>query len=73
MQKRSEKKACAELSPIIEGGVVDSGAMDTNIQQIIQDSLKNAIPGIMREIQKQLEVSITDIVKKSILSIQKEN
>ena len=73
MQTRSGKRACAELSPISEGGAVDAGALDTNIQQIIQESLKNAIPGIMREIQKQLEASITDIVVKSIESFRKEN
>ena len=47
--------------------------MDTNIQQTIQESLKSAIPGIMREVQKQLEASITDIVLKSIESFRKEN
>ena len=73
MQTRSGKRACAELSPISEGGSVDAGALDTNIQQIIQESLKNAIPGIMREIQKQLEASITDIVAKSIETFRKEN
>ena len=73
MQTRSGKRACSELSPISEGGVVDSGAMDTNVQQIIQESLRNAIPGIMRDTQKQLEASITDIVAKSIESFRKEN
>ena len=72
-KREAEKGACSELSPISEGGVVDSGAMDTNIQQIIQESLRNAIPGIMRDTQKQLEASITDIVAKSIESFRKEN
>ena len=44
MQTRGGKRVCAELSPISEGGAVDSGATDTNIQQTIQESLKKSYP-----------------------------
>ena len=59
------KRGCTELSPVTENP-------DANLEAIIQNAIRNAIPDIMAQMQQQLEASIARAVQDSLATFKQQ-
>ena len=62
---KGPKRGCTELSPVTENP-------DANLETIIQNAIRNAIPDIMAQMQQQLEASIARAVQDSLATFKQQ-
>ena len=62
---KGRKRGCTELSPVTENP-------DANLEAIIQNAVRNAIPDIMAQMQQQLEASIALAVQDSLATFKQQ-
>ena len=62
---KGPKRGCTELSPVTENP-------DANLEAIIQNAIRNAIPDIMAQMQQQLEASIARAVQDSLATFKQQ-
>ena len=62
---KGPKRGCTELSPVTENP-------DANLEAIIQNTIRNAIPDIMAQMQQQIEASIARAVQDSLATFKQQ-